>query len=407
MTIRFRSQVVLLVAATVLLALLAGAVQARPAMERVEQERPEHAQQPIRHGPPSFGEPMTVAGIEALGMVTYSTGFTFAGTEVGGLSGVAYDAARDVYYIISDAKGEEDEGPSRFYTLEIDVGDGSLDDGDVTFVDVTPLRQRGNRLFPVGASDAESIVLPRPGQLFISTEGATEDVPPIDPYIARFNPTGRQNRSLPIPDKFLAGGANSVRDNLGFESLTALPGGATLFAATENALAADGPVSTLTEMSPSRVLELKLAPMGAGSEFVYMVEPIPQDSDPPGGFADNGLVEMEALDGYGTFLAMERSFAVGVGNTIRLFETSTQGATDVSGLEVLGAPGTYEPMSKRLVADLETDLGIDPDNVEGMRFGPTLPDGRRLMILVSDNNFNPPQTTQIIALAVTLEPAGD
>lgn len=402
MTVRLRSHVFLLVVATVLLALLVGAAQARPALEPVEKERPQHAEPAKKPGPP-HGEQMSVAGIEALGMVTYPTGYTFAGTEVGGLSGLAYDAARDLYYVISDDKGD-DGGPPRFYTLAIDVGDGSLDDGDVTFVDVTFLRERGKQLFPVGAADAESIVLPRPGQLFISTEGDMGVEPPIDPFINRFNLPGRQNRALPIPEKFLAGGANSVRDNLAFESLTALPDGRTLYAATENALVADGPVSSLTETSPARVLELGLAPVAPGQEFVYVVEPIPQAPVPPNSFADNGLVELEALDSHGTFLAMERSFAVGVGNTIRLFETSTAGATDVSGLEVLN--GAYEPMSKRLVADLETDLDIDPDNVEGMRFGPMLPDGRHLLILVSDNNFNPSQTTQIIALAVTLQPAG-
>ena len=409
MNIRLRSRLIILIVVVASLALLAGwsgVSQARPAQVRIDTQRPELAEASDVHSHHVHGEQMTVAAVEALGMVTYSTGFSYAGTEVGGLSGVAYDPARGVYYVISDAKGDED-GPSRFYTLDIDLGDGSLDEGDVTFTDVTFLRQRGQRLFPEGAADAESIVLPRPGQLFISTEGDMEADPEIDPFINRFNVTGRQNYALPIPEKFLAGGANSVQDNLAFESLTALPDGRTLFAATESALEADGPASSLTESSPARVLELSLAPTGAGREFVYVVDPIPQPPDPPGSFADNGLVELQALDAHGTFLAMERSFAVGVGNTIKLFEISTEGATDVSGMDVLGDPGTYDPMSKRLVADLEADLGIDPDNVEGMRFGPTLPDGRRSLILVSDNNFNPAQTTQIIALAVTLEPAGD
>lgn len=406
MNARIRSRWIVLVIAVVLLAALAGVSQARPARVEIETGRPQAAgvSPVVAH---HLGEEqMTVVNVEALGIVTYPTGFTYAETEVGGLSGVAYDAVRDVYYVISDAKGDED-GPSRFYTLAIDLGDGSLDDGDVTFLDVTLLRPRGNRLYPEGVVDAESIVLPRPGQLFISTEGNMEVQPQIDPFINRFNLTGRQNRTLPIPEKFLAGGLNSVRDNLAFESLTALPDGKTLVAATENALEADGPRASLTDTSPARVLELALAPISAGREFVYIVDPIPQPPVPEGSFADNGLVELQALDGHGTFLAMERSFAVGVGNTIRLFETSTEGATDVSGMEVLGAPGAYDPMSKQLVADLELDLGIDPDNVEGMRFGPTLPDGRRLLILVSDNNFNPAQTTQIIALAVTLAPAAE
>lgn len=33
-----------------------------------------------------------------------------------------------------------------------------------------------------------------------------------------------------------------------------------------------------------------------------MVNPIPKDSDPPGIFAENGLVDLQALDDCGTFL---------------------------------------------------------------------------------------------------------
>jgi hypothetical protein len=115
---------------------------------------------------------------------------------------------------------------------------------------------------------------------------------------------------------------------------------------------------------------------------------------------------MQAIDNEGTFLAMERSFAVGVGNTVVLYETSTEGATDVSDIPALGLSGcptgTIVPMSKTLVADFEQDLGVDPDNLEGMAWGPTLEDGRALLIVISDNNFNPDQTTQFIALAVEL-----
>jgi 3-phytase/alkaline phosphatase D len=138
-----------------------------------------------------------------------------------------------------------------------------------------------------------------------------------------------------------------------------------------------------------------------GPEFVYWVDPIPKAPILPGLFADNGLVELIALDNMGTFLAMERSFAVGVGNTVRLFETSTKDASEVSSIHALDG-ASYTPMSKEFLADLE-DLGIVPDNVEGMTFGPLLPDGRQSLILVSDNNFRSTQITQFILLAVELE----
>ena len=62
-------------------------------------------------------------------------------------------------------------------------------------------------------------------------------------------------------------------------------------------------------------------------------------------------------------------------------------------------------MTKRLILNVEEDLGIEPDNIEGMAFGPALPDGRLPLILVSDNNFAATQSTQFIVLAVELEEA--
>ena len=40
----------------------------------------------------------------------------------------------------------------------------------------------------------------------------------------------------------------------------------------------------------------------------------------------------------------------------------------------------------------------------GMTFGPDLADGRRLLVIVSDNNFSAGQFTQFIALAVDIRP---
>lgn len=100
-------------------------------------------------------------------------------------------------------------------------------------------------------------------------------------------------------------------------------------------------------------------------ELRYDVEAIPQDSDPAGGFADNGLVELLAVDNTGTYLSLERSFAAGVGNTIQLFVARTQGGTDIGGFESLVDPESGEvldtdaPVAKELLVDL-AELGIDP-----------------------------------------------
>ena len=209
-----------------------------------------------------------------------------------------------------------------------------------------------------------------------------------------------------MPDKFLPDGDESfgVRDNLAFESLAVTPDRKFLYTASENALAQDGPISDLGQESLSRILRYSLSLAQSLEEFVYVTGGVPVAPDPPDAFSDNGLVELVALDNDGTLLALERSFAVGVGNTIRLYEVLTQGATDVSGINDLfdegtGVPVGFNPVDKRLLIDF-ADLDLAPDNVEGMTLGPRLSDGRQTLILVSDNNFNPNQVTQFIVLAL-------
>ena len=353
--------------------------------------------------------PSSVAGVELLGHVAFETGTMFENTEVGGLSGITYDPEKEVYYVLSDDRGSVN--PARFYLVDIDLSDGSLEDGDVIFIGVTTLRDADGRPFSPGSIDPEAIEFATPDQLYISSEGDAGSRPVIDPFVRVFTLSGKETSALPVPDKFLPDGAETtgIRGNKAFESLTSTPDKLFLYTATENALLQDGPLSSLTESSPSRLLEYDLENQTPGREFIYLVEPIPQGDGVQQELsgADNGLVDLQTIDDNGFFLAMERSYIPGVGNTIKIFETTIDGATDVSGLFSLdpgeGSPVVFDPMTKRMVMDIAT-LGIQPDNLEAMSFGPLLPDGRMLLILVSDNNFNLSQITQFIALAVELGP---
>jgi len=60
---------------------------------------------------------------------------------------------------------------------------------------------------------------------------------------------------------------------------------------------------------------------------------------------------------------------------------------------------TVREADKTLVLDLAT-LGITLDNVEGLEFGPVLPDGRRSLVLISDDNFSDSQKTQVLLFAL-------
>ena len=154
----------------------------------------------------------------------------------------------------------------------------------------------------------------------------------------------------------------------------------------------------MQEGSPARVLTLDTETGEAGKEYIYMVDAIAKAPEPEGGFADSGLVELLTLDKH-TLIAMERSFSAGAGYTIKLYEVSTRGATDVSGLNSI-KDRRVRPLRKRLLLNLD-ELGLTLDNVEGMTLGPRV-DGQLTLILVSDDNFSAfgPQTNQFLAFTI-------
>ncbi len=358
-------------------------------------------------------EVRTVAGVEFLGEAVVDSGTVFAGTEVGGLSSISYDRLRGVYYIISDDQGNRDTGdPVRYYTAAIDFSDGSLDTGDVTFTDVTTLSYVRNKPFAPGGLDPEGLVLGTPNQLFVSSEGNIFADPIIDPFIRRYNRNGKVTARLPIPYKYIPNGVDhGVRFNLSFESLNLTPNRRYLVTAGEGALFQDGPASTFDNASLARILAYDLRRRTPVAEYVYEVGPW---AEPSGIFGVNGIVEVLPIDNAGTMLVMERSFSVGgvlgggTGNVVAIYEVSTRGATDVLDIDALyngGGPIEFDAVEKTLLFEFD-DLGIPIDNIEGMTFGPNLTDGRRSLVIVSDNNFSAGQFTQFVVLALDMETVG-
>ena len=105
-----------------------------------------------------------------------------------------------------------------------------------------------------------------------------------------------------------------------------------------------------------------------------------------------------------SLLTMERSFSVGApgtGNTIRLYQAELGSAHDVNGFDSLATLLGEHPAGREDARARSEVLGIPLDNVEGMAFGKKLPDGRRSLVLVSDNNFSPAAFTQFLLFAVS------
>jgi 3-phytase len=333
--------------------------------------------------------------LQFLGEDILPTGLQFDGTEVGGLSSIAYDAAADRYYVISDDQSVLD--PARYYTFALDVADGNLDPGDVAVTDVTTLLDAAGMPFPAASFDPEGLALTAGGELVITSEGIANAL--IPPWVRLFGLDGQQRADLPVPEAFIPAPGRGVRQNLGFESGTVV--GPYFYTGSEGALVQDGPAAGLGVPSPARLLRYNLKTGRPDRQYLYWTDPIAEPPVPVTNFAVNGLVELLALDKH-SYLSMERSFsagAPGTGNTIKLYTVEISGAQNIGGRASLaGQLGSIEPVEKTLLLDLDA-LGIPLDNVEGMAFGPDLADGRRTLVLVSDNNFAPAQFTQFLLFA--------
>ena len=360
-------------------ALLAPAVAAVPAAAVSERARQPH--------------------LAYAGESTLAAGLTFQGGVVGGLSSITYDAARDRYYALSDAQPNLGQGPVRYYTLTVDTSDGALDPGDVEVVGVTLLTDAAGVPLQAGTVDPEGLTLTPQDTLILTSEGFSTATAEVAPFVREFSLAGRQLREIDLPgyvdpDFEKAG----VRQNLGLESAAVTPDGRRLVTGFENALVQDGPTSTLTTTSASRLLDIQLATGDLEGEYVYRDDPVAEAPVPASAFTVNGLVELLPFNRrFG--LAMERSFSVGAGNTIKLYRYALAGADDVSGVDELAKAAPVREAGKELVADLGKVDGLEHitlDNIEGMTLGPRQPDGGRALLLVSDNNFTAGQVSQFL-----------
>jgi len=315
--------------------------------------------------------------LEFLGQAIVPSGTSFAGTRIGGLSSITYDARRGVYYAVSD-----DPADVRYYTLRLDPAGPT-----VAFDAVTRLKAPGGGTYAASSLDPEGLALTKDRELIFTSEGIANTL--VAPFIRRYELDGTFIADLPVPDEFDPNAARTrgVRQNLGFESAGVAPNGRFLYTATENALVQDGPAATLTTGSPARILRYQLKSGRLDRQWTYLTDKVAEPPNPAGAFSVNGVVELLPLNNR-FLLAMERSFSVGApdtGNTIRIYKVSL--------------PGKGGTASKQLVLDLD-ELGIPLDNVEGMTFGPRLPDGRRSVVLVSDDNFAATQFTQFMVFAL-------
>jgi len=316
------------------------------------------------------------------------------GTRLGGLSGI--DFYEDSYYLVCDHPGNP-----RIYTVEIKISQNKID--TVIFNQVIQL-DRSNGFLKANTLDMESVRIEDSNIILLTSEGAIKANQ--KPSIFYVNADGDFIRNFSLPDYFTSTGKQQPRNNGVFEGLTKDFRNEGYWVGMELPLTLDGSKPKLfPTKSPIRITHFNTETGQATDQFVMELEGITKI--PWKYFAVNGLTELIEYSPK-KFLVLERAFSAGhgsFGNTVRIFDVNAEGASNTLELENLRIE-KYKEATKQLVFDFKSvkkklTEGII-DNIEGMTFGPELPNGNRTLILISDNNFNSlgKQLNQVILMEV-------
>ncbi|MFS4094024.1 esterase-like activity of phytase family protein [Streptomyces sp. AF1A] len=233
--------------------------------------------------------------------------------------------------------------------------------------------------------DSEGLVVDRDGTRLITSE--------TEPSVRRYARDGRILDRLPVPSSLLVAPAGRATPNATFEGLTLLPGGRHLLAAMESPIAGDSADTVRFQTWKRHGGRFELS-----AQYGYRVD------------VGLGVPEVQATPD-GRLLVLERGFTAGVGNTVRLYLADPRRATDTSGIEHLAGQASVHLVTKTLLADIADcpSLGATArqpqpnpllDNIEGMTITGRDRTGRLKVLLVSDDNQNPAQTTRFYYLRV-------
>ena len=183
---------------------------------------------------------------------------------------------------------------------------------------------------------------------------------------------------VPIPDIL-----KTRRPNRGLESLAISPDGNSIWTATEEAVAADGPAATVAGGTVVRLVRIAVPDAVGGrpsAQFAYAVEPPHRFLRIFAGEPLSGVVALAALDN-DRLLVLERSGGPGLPPfEKRIYLVTTAAATDVSG--VAGGLATREDLQLAKTPVWQDTLGC---NVEGLCLGSQLARGGRGLVAVADN----------------------
>ena len=310
----------------------------------------------------------------------------------GSLSGLARDLKSGQWIgAIDDREG------TRVAWLTIEFAGGQLRVSPSRMMALTPGPGVADRV--ARESDLEAIAVLPDGSFLMSEEGHVRDGEWWQPAILHVRRDGVVVSVTPYPPVFsiTADPARGLRDNQGFESLTVTPRGRVI-AGLEQPLKEDDEPTSFTHAGAGRLIAFERHGdhWQPGPEWRYMIAATPRIEGFPQICSDgeNGLVDLLALSET-TLVAMERACLMDSAgqhsaNAVQLFTVELDGheARKRPLLDLSALVPKLSPALARL------------ENFEALSFGPTLSDGTRTLLVVSDDNFRATQKTSFLLFGI-------
>lgn len=350
----------------------------------------------------------TIRGLKFLSEFDLPHRLQFQGTTVGGLSGIDYNKERDEYYLICDDRS--DLNPARFYTMKIPLSVKGID--TVQLLGVTSFTAQNGKSFPNKTQDPLHVPDPEAmrynpvsNTLVWSSEGERivrkDKLILEDPAIYLTNLQGQVTDTFPIPPNMhMHRTENGPRQNGVFEGLAFANNYNTLYVSVEEPIYEDGPRAGLDDTTGwVRIIKYDVPSRQPVAQYAYRIDPVVQEPISRGAFIVNGIPDILAINDH-QLLVTERSFSTGrLTCNIRVYLAELNGAENIAGVESLQSNPPKNPVQKTLLLNMDK-LGRWTDNVEGATFGPILPNGKRSLLFVSDDNFAPFERTQFFLFEV-------
>lgn len=344
---------------------------------------------------------IAVNGLTFNAAVAIPQGLNIDDTEVGGLSGITYNAKSKLFYALSEDPSEH--SPARYYTIAIDKlemhpivqfrsATTLLSNTGKPYSSKSVYEQlvaKGKRPRYTTPSPKDIVYLPKEKRMVWVHQGVSDSIGGMlitqNPALNLMEMTGRTISPYQLPKPFKMEATAGPKNQKGVAAITVSPSEEKLFITTEAPLIEETADPQTYDTGYVRIYQYRNASRSAETYYAYPLD-IPNDPTIAGSGKQYGVTAMTALDD-STLLILERVELPNEGYKVRLYKTVLKAEHKANPRKNLKERRYFVPLQKELIMDFNTISDLKIENIEGMTLGPKIK-GKNTLVLVSNNHFD-------------------